>query len=110
MSYECVNTEKWGTKASVCLCPSPDLLKEVNKTVSSAIRRCCGSSPRYNKNCETNELEVVQLEKEPCTFDTIDTNFDLDGYKIKFKGKEISVDSPHICVGPTMETKGLKMK
>ena len=107
MSYECVNTEKWGTKGSVCLCPSQDLLKEVNKTVSSAIRRCCGSSPRYIKNCETNELEVVHLEKdEPCTSDTIE----LDGSKIKFKGKEISVDSPHICVGPTMETKGLKMK
>ena len=107
MSYECVNTEKWGTKGSVCLCPSQDLLKEVNKTVSSAIPRCCGSSPTYNKNCETNELEVVHLEKEPCTFDT---NFELDGPKIKFKGKEISVESPHICVGPTMEKKGLKMK
>ena len=108
VSYECVDEEKWGTKASVCLCPSQNELKEINKTVSSAIRRCCGSSPRYNKNCETKELDIVHLEEDkPCTFDT---TFELDGSKIKFKGKELSVDSNDICVGPSMEKKGLKMK
>ena len=107
MSYECVDEIKWGTKASVCLCPSQDELMKINKTVSSAVQRCCGSSPRYKKNCETKELNIVHLEKDG-TCKSV-ANFIVDGSKIKFKEEEISVDSSDICVGPTIDQEGLKM-
>ena len=106
MSYACVDSEKWGITASVCLCPTQDELKEIDKTVSSSVQRCCGSSPRFNKNCETDTIGIVHLEGERC--DKI-ISFTVNGSKIKFKDEEISVDSSNICVGPTLGKVGLKM-
>ena len=110
VSHKCVeidDSEKWGIQASVCLCPSQDELKKVNRTKSSAIRRCCGSSPKYNKNCQTDTLDIVHLEGEHC--DSVPHYELLNGSKIKFGAKEISVDSFDICIGPTLGKAGLTM-
>ena len=106
VSYECVDSENWGTKASVCLCPNHDELKKVNKTVTSALKRCCGSSPKFNKTCETDTLDIVHHEGERCD---PEISYEVDGSKIKFDDEEISVDSSDICVGPTLEETGLQM-
>ena len=106
VSYECFDLEKWGVKASVCLCPSQDELKKINNTVTSTLKRCCGSSPRFNKNCRTDALDIVHHKGERC--DPV-ISFTVNGSKIKFDDEEIPVDSSEICVGPTLEKTGLKM-
>ena len=108
MSYECVGveSENWGTKASVCLCPNQKELQKINKTVTSAIKRCCGSSPRYNQSCETETLDIVHHEGERC--DPVN-HYSVNGSKIKFNNEEVLVDSSDICVGVTLGELGLKM-
>ena len=107
VSYECIDNEKWGIKASVCLCPGKEELRKVDKTVSPAIKICCGSSPKYNENCETDTLDIVHLDsRKPCHSVS---NYEIDGSTIKFGTKDIPIDSPDICIGPTIGRKGLKM-
>ena len=106
LSYECIDSEKWGIRASVCLCPTQDELNKINKTIDSSIPRCCRSTPRYNKNCDTDTIDVVLLDADRC--DEV-ISFTVNGSKIKFKDEEIPVDSSNICVGPTLGKVGLKM-
>ena len=106
LSYECIDSEKWGIRASACLCPTQDELNKINKTIDSSIPRCCGSTPRYNTNCEKDTIDIVHLNAERC--DEV-ISFTVDGSKIKFKDEEIPVDSSNICVGPTLGKAGLKM-